>query len=226
VDSSVGGKTAVDLDGYKNMIGAFHQPRTVLIDPAVLLTLPIRQVANGLAEALKMGITSDAVLFAMLEALPVLSGVAPEQLLSEMADGEMLDCLTQIIARAVTVKRDVVQSDEKEAGLRRVLNFGHTLGHAIESCVGLGDLYHGECVAMGIPPMCGEEIRPRVVAVLQRLGLLTVPPRALSAERLIVAMKHDKKAEQGIINAVRCDEIGTFVFERVTSEELIARFDL
>ena len=223
VDSSVGGKTAVDLDGYKNMIGAFHQPRTVLIDPDVLLTLPVRQVANGLAEALKMGMTSDAALFSLLEELPPLSEATPEELLSEIIDDSMLDCLTKIIARAVTVKRDVVQADEKETGLRRVLNFGHTIGHAIESCVGLGDLYHGECVAMGIPPMCGEELRPRVIAAMQRLGLPTVPPSSLPDGQLVAVMKHDKKAEQGAVNAVRCDEIGTFAFERVMPEELVVR---
>lgn len=217
VDSSVGGKTAVDFGGYKNMIGAFHQPRAVLIDPQVLLTLPVRQLANGLAEALKMGLTSDAELFALFEGEPLFPLDAP-------AIGEdALPRLETIIARAVAVKRNVVEQDERETGLRRVLNFGHTLGHAVESCVGLGEWYHGECVAIGMPPMCGEQIRPRVVAALRNLGLPTDLPNGLSEVALLAAVQHDKKAGKGTVCAVRCDAVGTFAFEDVTPEELVSR---
>lgn len=212
VDSSVGGKTAVDFAGYKNMIGAFHQPRAVIIDPETLLTLPPRQVANGLAEALKMGLTSDAALFSLFEGEPLLSktGVA-----------DTLDRLAEIIARAVSVKRDVVEQDERESGLRRVLNFGHTLGHAVETCAGLGELYHGECVAIGIVPMCGQHIRSRVVAALQKLGLPTAPPEGIASSALIEAVKHDKKAGKSTVFTVVCDEIGTFAFEEISPEALV-----
>ena len=115
VDSSVGGKTAVDLDGYKNMIGAFWQPRAVFIDPDLLSTLPSSQISNGLCEALKMGATSDPELFELFEKNDVISNP---------------DLIEEIIIKAITAKRDVVEIDEREGGLRKVLNFGHTLGHS------------------------------------------------------------------------------------------------
>lgn len=220
VDSSVGGKTAVDFGGYKNMIGAFHQPRTVLIDPELLLTLPVRQVANGLCEALKMGLTSDAALFALFEGEPLLPPATPTTLLGEVATEMTLSRLGEVIARAIAVKRNVVQADENESGLRRVLNFGHTLGHAVESCVGLGELYHGECVAIGIPPMCGEEIRQRVVTALQKLGLPTAVPASIALDDLVEAIAHDKKAGQGTVTVVRCDCPGTFAFDKKTPQEI------
>ena len=123
VDSSVGGKTAIDLGGYKNVVGAFHQPRCVLIDPDLLKTLDARQFACGMAEIIKMAATFDPALFAALE--------------RGTADGN----LSQIITRAVAIKQSVVEADEREGGLRRVLNFGHTLGHGIES---VSDFLHGE----------------------------------------------------------------------------------
>lgn len=223
VDSSVGGKTAVDFGGYKNMIGAFHQPRTVLIDPELLLTLPVRQVANGLCEALKMGLTSDATLFSMFEGEPLLPPAQPTATLGEVVNETTLSHLGEVIARAVTVKRDVVQADERESGLRRVLNFGHTLGHAVESCVGLGELYHGECVAIGIPPMCGEDIRDRVTAALQKLGLPTTLPPSVTPNALTEAIAHDKKAGQGTVTVVLCDEVGSFTFDQETPENITRR---
>ena len=136
VDSSVGGKTAIDLDGVKNVVGAFWQPRRVLIDPLTLATLPPRQVANGLAEAVKMALCFDADGFALFE------GERP------------LDHMDEIIERALRIKGSVIEQDEKEQGLRRALNFGHTLGHGIESLYEENGLYHGECVALGMLPMC------------------------------------------------------------------------
>ena len=228
VDSSVGGKTAVDFAGYKNMVGAFHQPRAVVIDPETLRTLPIRQVANGLAEALKMGLTSDAALFSLFEGDPLLPAEPTDTTLAAVEQEDTLPRLMEIIARAVRVKRDVVEQDERESGLRRVLNFGHTLGHAVESCVGMdtcenGELYHGECVAIGIPPMCGESIRPRVVAALQKLGLPTAVPANLSRDALVEAVKHDKKAGKSTVTAVLCDKIGAFSFENLSPEALVER---
>lgn len=223
VDSSVGGKTAVDFAGYKNMIGAFHQPRAVIIDPETLRSLPTRQVANGLAEALKMGLTSDAALFSLFEGEPLLPAERSDATLAAVAKPDTLDRLADIVARAVSVKRDVVEKDERESGLRRVLNFGHTLGHAVESCVGLSDLYHGECVAIGIPPMCSESIRPRVVAALHKLGLPTAPPARIAKDALIEAVKHDKKAGKSTVTTVVCDQVGSFSFEEMTPEALVER---
>ena len=137
VDSSIGGKTAVDLDRYKNILGAFYPPRAVLIDPDVLTTLAPRQTAGGLAEAIKMSVTSDPALFSLLETRPI-----PEN-------------LDSIIEGALRIKRSVVEQDERESGLRMILNFGHTLGHGIETGSGL-TLLHGECVALGMLPFCSE----------------------------------------------------------------------
>lgn len=190
VDSSVGGKVAIDLNGIKNCVGAFHQPKAVLIDPDVLATLPPRQIANGLAEAVKMAITFDADLFARFET------------------EEPLDMIDQIIAASVKAKAAVVEADEKESGLRRVLNFGHTIGHGIETAAGLEELYHGECVALGMLPMCSETLRPRVKAVLKKLGLPTAC--AVDADAVWEALVHDKKASGDSITVVYAPALGQF----------------
>ncbi len=205
VDSSVGGKTAVDLDGYKNMIGAFWQPRAVFIDPDLLATLPERHIKNGLCEALKMGATSDPELFAMFE-------------------GNNIN-IEEIIIKAVSAKRDVVEQDEREGGLRKVLNFGHTIGHAIETSSGLS-LLHGECVALGIPPMCeSEALKSRLVRALENIGLPTDTDKYITDKNAVLeALSHDKKgASGGKIDAVLLKNIGEFEFVKMTPEELIMR---
>ncbi len=200
VDSSVGGKTAVDFFSAKNLLGAFHQPKKVIIDPELLSTLEERQVSNGLAEAVKIAVTSDSELFEIFE-----SGKAAEK-------------LEEVIYRAICAKRDVVEKDEKENSLRRVLNFGHTLGHAIESSAGLDTLLHGECVALGMLPMCGGKIRPRVKAALEKAGLKTEYP--YDKEKVKDFLKHDKKAGGSSVCVVRSDEIGSFFFENVSFKDL------
>lgn len=210
VDSSVGGKTAIDLDGYKNMIGAFHQPRAVFIDHDLLATLPRRHISAGLCEALKMGATSDPVLFELFEKGDVLSS-------SKLID--------EIIVRAVTAKRDVVEIDEREGGLRKVLNFGHTLGHAIESVSGLS-LLHGECVALGMIPMCeSDELKERIKKALGNIGLDTDAMKYISDKNaLLEALCHDKKSTSGgKISAVLLRDIGKFEFVSLTPEEIIER---
>ncbi len=205
VDSSVGGKTAVDLDGYKNMIGAFWQPRAVFIDPDLLATLPERHIKNGLCEALKMGATSDSELFAMFENNDI--------------------NIEEIIIKAVSAKRDVVEQDEREGGLRKVLNFGHTLGHAIETSSGLS-LLHGECVALGMPPMCeSEALKCRLIKALENIGLPTDANRFITDKNAVLeALSHDKKgASGGKIDAVLLKNIGEFEFVKMTPEELIMR---
>ena len=211
VDSSVGGKTAVDLDGYKNMIGAFWQPRAVFIDPDLLSTLPSRQISNGLCEALKMGATSDPELFELFEKNDVISNP---------------DLIEEIIIKAITAKRDVVEIDEREGGLRKVLNFGHTLGHAIESSCGLS-LLHGECVALGILPMCEGKVKERLKKALSNIGLDTEAKKYITDKNSILkALTHDKKsASEGKISAVILKDIGNFEFVKLTPEELIERLD-
>ncbi|MBR2622543.1 MAG: 3-dehydroquinate synthase [Clostridia bacterium] len=210
VDASVGGKTAIDFDGYKNMIGAFWQPRAVLIDPETLDTLPRRRIADGLAEVVKMALTNDAALFETIEQTVLLPG-----------EGEPLpEAIDDIIARALAIKIFVVENDVREKGLRRVLNFGHTLGHAIESCVGLGELYHGECVALGMVPMCSDAVRARLLPVLVRCGLPTATKHLPSKHELLRALKHDKKAAGAHIHAVIVDSVGSFRMENITAEAL------
>ena len=201
VDSSIGGKTAVDLGKIKNIIGAFHQPKKVIIDPDVLSTLPERQKRNGLAEALKAGIIMDKKLFEIFE------------------EGRAEEKLEEVIERALLVKKKVVEEDEKEAGLRKVLNFGHTIGHAIEASVEFGELYHGECVALGMIPVCDGKIRGRVISALQKTGLPTAYD--FDREKVRAALAHDKKSEGKGVTAVISKEIGTFEFIKTDFSELM-----
>lgn len=186
VDSSVGGKTAIDFDGYKNIVGAFHQPKGVIIDPDTLKTLPERQISNGLAESVKMALTHDAELFAMFE-----------------DDNFDIDA---VIERSIKIKRSVVEADEKESGLRKVLNFGHTVGHAIES--NTPTLYHGECVALGMLPMCSDKVRKRLIPVLKKLNL---PCKMdCDTQKIIDTMSHDKKMAGDMISVIRVENAGKF----------------
>ena len=203
VDSSIGGKVAINLDGVKNIVGAFWQPKKVLIDPDTLGTLPPRQIANGLAEAIKMACTSDAALFEFMET------------------HDLTAHIDEIIAGSLKIKKAIVEQDETEKGLRKLLNFGHTIGHGIEST---GALLHGECVALGMLPMCSDAVRARLLPVLEKAGLPTSAD--FDREAVWEAMRHDKKAGAGSTDIVAVEEIGHGRIERVTNEQLKARFDL
>ncbi|MBR0513010.1 MAG: 3-dehydroquinate synthase [Clostridia bacterium] len=204
VDSSIGGKTAIDLDGIKNIVGAFYQPKRVLIDPEVLSTLPDRQIANGMAEAVKMALCFDEEGFQLFES------------------GDWREQTDRIIENALRIKKRVVEEDEKEQGLRKTLNFGHTLGHGIESLHEENGLLHGECVALGMIPMCAPDVRQRLIPVLERLGL----PTACDADpdRVMAAVAHDKKAGNGTITAVIVEKAGSCRMTEMTPEELKARY--
>ncbi len=199
VDSSVGGKVAVNLDKVKNIVGTFYQPKKVLIDPNVLSTLPRRQISAGLAESLKMAITSDRELFDIFK-----SGKAEED-------------IEEVIRRSLLVKISVVEQDEKESDLRKVLNFGHTLGHGIEGASGMNELYHGECVALGMIPVCSKELREDLIKILKSLGLPTTVKGDL--EKILSTATHDKKRDGGSITAVFSDEAGSFEFKKMPIEE-------
>lgn len=200
VDSSVGGKTAIDFGHYKNTVGAFWQPKRVLIDPDVLKTLPKRQISNGLAESAKMAATFDEKLFSLFE------------------NGDIESNIDLIIARSVELKKDVVEKDEKESGLRRVLNFGHTIGHAIESTVEPGTLYHGECVGIGMLAMSSDDVRKRIINVLNKLSL---PVSAdFDVDKACEAVLHDKKAVSGGARVIMCEKIGTFIEKKISNKEL------
>ena len=212
VDSSIGGKTAIDLDGIKNIVGAFYQPRRVLVDSRTLSTLPRRQIANGLAEAVKMALCFDAEGFARFEAMDI------DREIASLAAGEPVPALERIIADALRTKKAVVEQDEKEHGLRRVLNFGHTLGHGIESLHEENGLLHGECVALGMLPLCSGPVRERLLPVLTKLGL----PVSCSADpgRVMQAVMHDKKAYAGKVRTILVEEVGSFIEKELTPEEL------
>lgn len=201
VDSSIGGKTAIDFLGYKNLIGSFYQPKKVVIDPETLTTLPQRQISNGLAESVKMALTSDAELFRIFEEQDVLQD----------------DVIDKIIARSLLIKKDVVEKDEREGGLRKILNFGHTLAHAIESINEMEKYFHGECVAIGMIPMCSDEIKPRVLSVLKKLNLPTSLEE--TAVQLIDACKHDKKTFGNNITIVTVNKIGEFEMKNISFSE-------
>lgn len=196
VDSSIGGKTGVDTAAGKNLVGAFHRPAAVVADPAVLRTLPGEHLRAGMAEAVKHAVIADATLFDWIE----LHGA------SLLADpGGPL--MTELIGRAVAIKARVVEADEREAGLRKVLNFGHTIGHAIEQLTGYS-LLHGHAIAIGMvvearaaetvgiadPGTCG-----RIAALLSQLGLPVALPPGIDSERLLNATRADKKAREGAV---------------------------
>ncbi|MBR3241437.1 MAG: 3-dehydroquinate synthase [Parasporobacterium sp.] len=200
VDSSIGGKTAIDLDGVKNIVGAFYQPKKVLIDPDTLKTLDERQISAGLAEAIKMSLTSDPVLFAKIRA-------------SQNLEND----LEEIIAGALKIKRDIVEKDPKEQGVRKILNFGHTIGHGIESFYE-GKLLHGECVALGMLPMCGEGVRKELIPVLEKYHLPTTVEA--DADQLMPFILHDKKMQKEKVQAVFVNQIGSFEIRETTPEEI------
>ncbi len=201
IDSSIGGKTAINFGNVKNIVGAFYQPKKVLIDSNLLQTLPKRQIANGLAEAVKMALTSDDQLFDLLEKKDIDKNI------------------NEIIIRSLNIKKAVVEQDEKESGLRKILNFGHTIGHGIESSENMLDLYHGECVALGLIPMCAENIRPRVIEVLKKCSLYNLI--AFDWDKVTEAAFHDKKADGEFITVTTVREIGSFELKTMKCSEVI-----
>lgn len=205
VDSSIGGKTAVNFNGVKNIVGTFYQPKRVVIDPLTLETLDDRQLHAGLAEAIKMAATSDKELFELLE-----------------QGNDLRSRPEEIVYRALLIKKSVVEQDPNEQGIRRVLNFGHTVGHAIESSSS-GKLLHGECVALGMLPMCSTPVRERLIKVLRMYDL----PSELTqkSELLLPYLLHDKKKQSDTITTVVVEEIGSYLFKNMLPEEIIARVE-
>lgn len=204
IDSSIGGKVAIDLDGYKNTVGAFWQPKFVLIDPDTLKTLDKRQFASGIAEAVKMSLTSDSELFEIFER------------------GEIKQNLDEMIRRSLMIKKAVVEQDETETGLRKILNFGHTIGHGIETSEE-GRLYHGECVFLGMLPMCSPDVRTRLLKIMKGLGVST--EITTSPEKIKSAVLHDKKSEGSGVTVVKVYEVGKYVLEKLSFDELFAQLD-
>lgn len=209
VDSSVGGKTAVNHPLGKNMIGAFHQPLAVLADTATLGTLPSREYAAGLAEVVKYGVIEDAAFFEFLEQ-------HSDDLLAK--DGAVL---SQVILRCCAIKAEVVSADERESGRRAILNYGHTFGHGIEKLCGYGQWLHGEAVAIGMVMAArlsvavaglDESVVMRLTALLRRLGLPTALDQAsrkvATIEAMMDVMGLDKKVVDGRLRFIVASQLG------------------
>jgi 3-dehydroquinate synthase len=219
VDSSIGGKTGVNLPEGKNLVGAFHPPRLVVIDTDLLRTLPERQFKSGVAEVIKYGVIADAEVFAYLE-------LNMEKLLRQ--DRDALDYL---IPRCVEIKADVVTRDERESGLREILNFGHTFGHALESVTKYRRYLHGEAVAWGMTAaallghelgITGAEEVSRVSSLLRKTGKMPDWPR-VAPKIVIAAMLSDKKTQAGKLRFVLSSRIGeAHSSESVPREALVA----
>ncbi len=203
VDASIGGKTGVNLRAGKNLLGTFHQPRAVLIDPVVLSTLPEREFRSGLYEALKCGVIGNAELFLQFEH-------NKDKILKR--DSAALEW---VIAESVKLKASVVSADEKEGGLRRVLNFGHTIGHALEAETGYRGLLHGEAVAWGMIAAAhiAEITRKTDAPTAERirgavLGLGPLPPLEMRTGSILRRLQADKKTRNGIVHFVLPRQIG------------------
>lgn len=196
VDSSIGGKTAINLGGVKNIVGAFHQPKAVLIDLDTLTTLPKRQISNGLSEAVKMSLTSDKELFSLFE--------------NEEIDDSNIE---KVIIRSLNIKKQVVEQDERESGLRKILNFGHTFGHGVEAVEEMRGFYHGECVAVGMLVTTSDEVLKRLVPVLKKLNLPTEYTGDIDGALSFIT--HDKKCDGDLVSVVFVDEIGSFRTEKM-----------
>ena len=218
VDSSVGGKTAVNHPKGKNLIGAFYQPKAVFIDPDTLKSLDASEFTSGLAEVVKYGVIWDKDFFDFLEENTAV-------LVESAGPGSVL---IKAIERSCEVKAEVVGADELETGLRSILNFGHTFAHAIETGGGYGRFKHGEAVSIGMVMaaglsrelgLCDDSVPARLKALLASLGLPVELPE-LSPEGLIESMKLDKKVAGGRIRFVLVSELGKVLLKEVGEEEL------
>ena len=210
VDSSVGGKTGVDIAQGKNLVGAFYQPKAVLIDPDTLSTLPDQFITDGMAEVIKYGCIKDSEFFEML------------------ANGDALEHIDDVIETCVKIKRDVVNRDEKEAGERMLLNFGHTLGHAIEKIYNYTGITHGMAVAVGMVMMTKASEKHglteagtayKIEEVCATYGLPTTDDASL--EKIAEAAQTDKKTSGSSINVVLLEKIGTSFTKKVAISDLL-----
>ncbi len=218
IDASIGGKTGINHPAGKNLLGAFKQPRFVIADTEVLHTLPRREFVAGIAEVIKTGAILDEQLFTLLE------NELPAVLRQDR------DLLVRVVRTCCQLKALVVAEDETEGGYRAILNFGHTVGHAIESLTDYTTFLHGEAVAIGMVAaakvsyrrgLCDEAVVRRITRLLERCGLPTEIPPDLRGEPLALAMRTDKKAASGTIKFVCLESIGKTTFERLTCEDIV-----
>ncbi|MEB3292460.1 MAG: 3-dehydroquinate synthase [Synechococcales bacterium] len=220
VDAAIGGKTGVNHPKGKNLIGAFHQPRLVLIDPQVLKTLPMREFRAGMAEVIKYGVIWDAELFEKLEQAKRL----------DQARYVSAELLQEILTRSAGAKAHVVSQDEKESGLREILNYGHTIGHAVESLTGYRLVNHGEAVAIGMVA-AGEiavamnlwtrEECDRQQVLIEKVNLPTKLPTGLDIEAIITALQTDKKVKSGQVRFVLPKQMGQVIVTDQVESDII-----
>ena len=216
VDASVGGKVGVNFHGIKNMVGAFNQPRAVIVDIDTVRTLPLRELRSGFAEVLKHGFIADPKYLERMESLNL------EALTDEM--------LVEIIYGSCRIKSETVQADEREGGVRKILNFGHTLGHAIEtlSLETTHPLLHGEAIAIGMvgegwiskeQGLISEDDLLRIEQILAKHGLPTRMPVAIDPQQIAMRMQHDKKTAGGAVYWTLLEGIGSAVYDRHVAPE-------
>ena len=200
VDSSIGGKTAIDYMSVKNIVGTFYQPKAVLIDTDTLKSLPERQLSNGMVESIKMAATFDKKFFNYLKTTP-----------------DILENANTIVYNSLKIKKDVVEKDEKEKGLRKVLNFGHTIGHAIEESLNLKYL-HGECVGVGMLYFSSEKVKSEIENILANYKLPT--KLKFDKNKVLKLVAHDKKSNNDTISIIYVDKIGTNKIEKLTIQQI------
>lgn len=219
LDAAIGGKTGVNLRAGKNLVGTFYQPQIVLIDPATLATLPPREFRAGMYEALKAGVIGNPELFARLE----------NSSIATLRKNKEKDFLTWVLAESVRLKAQVVSADEKEGDLRRVLNFGHTIGHALEAATNYRTFLHGEAVAWGMVAatkisceigLCDDAVYERIVDATRAWGPL--PKVNVPTAKALKLMQSDKKTEAGAIHFVLPREIGKVEIVQNVPERAIA----
>ncbi len=221
-DASVGGKTGVDLPQGKNLVGAFHQPRAVLIDTSTLKTLPMRELRCGLAEVIKHGIIYDQDLFAALHS-------SAKDLLARREE-----LLQRVVRRSVEIKRDIVEKDERESGLRAILNYGHTVGHAIEVVSGYGKYRHGEASAIGMVTeallaqregLAAPGMAAAIAGALAALRLPVAMDAGLPTDSLVRAIEADKKTQAGVMRLALPPRLGECAVYSVSREAVAGAID-
>jgi 3-dehydroquinate synthase len=219
VDSSLGGKTAINHRHAKNLIGAFYQPRLIVADVTTLATLPDREFREGVAEVIKYGAIMDAPMIADLE----------RDLDSILA--RRSDLLEQVVARSLSHKAAVVSADERESGLRKTLNFGHTVGHAIEASAGYGSYFHGEAVAIGMVAAARLSSKyagfpadeaSRLQRLIERAGLPTAMPDGWHSDDFLRALGLDKKRAAGAVEFVLLDRLGRSLTKSLLTDDIVS----
>ncbi len=218
VDSSIGGKVGINLPQGKNLVGAFNQPAMIWSDVTTLTTLSDPEFVSGMAEVVKSAVIRDASLFELLEEN------------AEMILAKDPEIMLEVVTRCAGIKANVVAEDEREGGLRQILNFGHTMGHALETIRGYGVLRHGEAVSIGMvgaarlgKALGMPDIEPQLVSLLSRLGLPLQAPFSAGTDDLLKIMSHDKKVRDGKLVFVLPVAIGEVEIKQDVSAEAVAK---